>query len=428
MSEQIKNTSDSPATASESEQVLLAVRVEAARTSLLNTMLENSDLARFIGNELVNALRHGADCSDIILIKNCDNYKALLQMFMASFPKGLAKKTVALSQLSMAYEEVEEDSGIDYLVQEEIFVQHPVQDYGEADNISASVYELMKGFHFLPVFLIDTAFSAEKQLPTSLGFDEAYQRKLRKNRIALSSLRQQMISSNTGLVAFVGHKYKTHSLAFEDLMQEGLVGLIKAVDRFDPGRGICFSTYAIYWIRQAISRLIVKQDKVVPLPVALAEKASSVFEAMRTCYLKTERWPSLAELKNHCDLSEQELKLISSYYQATHNLENTSGDEDAMDIMDKMQQSQFAHPLDQLVGRDLVQYVDKAVASLPEKQATILTMRFGLKNHTEMTLQAVADQLQVTRERVRQIQNEALLKLKQQFGFDLMLFLEPNDS
>lgn len=428
MSQQIKNTSDSQTNASESEQVLLAVRVEEARSSLLNTMLENSALARFIANELVNTLRRGADCSDIILIKNCDNYKALLQMFMASFPKTIAAKTVALSPLSLSYDEVEDDFDTDYLVQDEMFVQHSSQEYGELYNIPASVYELMREFHFLPVFLIDTAAAAEKQLPMSGGFDEDYQRKLRKNRLALSNLRQQMISSNTGLVAFVGHKYKTHTLSFEDLMQEGLVGLIKAVDRFDPGRGICFSTYAIYWIRQAISRLIVKQDKVVPLPVALAEKASSVFEAMRNCYLKNERWPSLAELKNHCDLSEQELKLISSYYQATHNLENASGDEDAMDVMDKMQQSQFAHPLDQLVSRDLVQYVDKAVASLPEKQATILAMRFGLKNHTEMTLQAVADQLQVTRERVRQIQNEALNKLKQQFGFDLMLFLEPNDS
>ena len=93
-----------------------------------------------------------------------------------------------------------------------------------------------------------------------------------------------------------------------------------------------------------------------------------------------------------------------------------------------MPQHQFALPLDELFGQDLAQYVGNAVASLPEKQATILAMRFGLRDHTEMPLQAVADQLQVTRERVRQIQNDALKKLKQQFGFDLMLFLEPRDG
>jgi len=227
----------------------------------------------------------------------------------------------------------------------------------------------------------------------------------------------------------VAHKYKTSNLSFDDLMQEGLVGLIKAVDRFDPDRGICFSTYAIYWIRQAISRLIVKQEKIVRLPVALAEKAATVFEAMRNCYLRYERWPSIAELKAACDLSEQEIKTISGYYQATHSLDAAIGDDDDnLELMAKMQQHQFSLPLDELIDQDLAQYVDKAVASLPEKQAAILTMRFGLRDHTEMTLQAVADQLHVTRERVRQIQNEALKKLKQQFGFDLMLFLEPKDG
>jgi len=167
----------------------------------------------------------------------------------------------------------------------------------------------------------------------------------------------------------------------------------------------------------------------VPLPVALAEKASVVFEAMRNSYLQKERWPNLTELKQSCDLSEQDIKTISSYYQATHNLDASANEEDDnMEVMAKMQQQQFSLPLDQLIEADLAHYMDKAVASLPEKQAVILAMRFGLKNHTEMTLQAVADHLNVTRERVRQIQNEALKKLKQQFGFDLMLFLEPKDS
>lgn len=426
MSELLKNTSVSPTTSSESEQVLLAVRVEEARTGLLDTLLENRQLASFIAGELVTALQNGTDCSDIILIKNCDSYKALLQMFMAACSRQAVSKNAVVASGDMLCDM--DDDAQEYLVQDDDFVQDNEVQMSAVSDTSESVYELMRGFHFLPVFLIDMASSAEKHSVDALGVDEAFKRKLRKKRMALHNLRQQMIFSNTGLVAFVAHKYKTHSLSFEDLMQEGLVGLIKAVDRFDPGRGICFSTYAIYWIRQAISRLIVKQDKVVPLPVALAEKASSVFEAMRNCYLKSERWPTLMELKGLCDLSEQELKLISSYYQATHNLENVAADEDAMDVMDKMQQSHFAHPLDQLVDSDLVRYVDKAVSSLPEKQATILAMRFGLKNHTEMTLQAVADQLQVTRERVRQIQNEALNKLKQQFGFDLVLFLEPNDT
>jgi len=95
--------------------------------------------------------------------------------------------------------------------------------------------------------------------------------------------------------------------------------------------------------------------------------------------------------------------------------------------MATLKQQQFALPLNELIDRNLSLYLDNVVSGLPEKEATILTMRFGLKNHTEMTLQAIADQLHVTRERVRQIQNQALQKLKQQFGHDLAPFLEAND-
>jgi len=215
----------------------------------------------------------------------------------------------------------------------------------------------------------------------------------------------------------------------DDLMQEGIVGLIKAVDRFDPHRGYRFSTYAIYWIRQAISRLIVKQEKVVRLPVALAEKAAGVFEVMRACYLEHNRWPSLPEMEAQCDLPLDDIKTISAYYQATHSLDAAlSEDGDDHNLMAGLTQQQFALPLDALISDNLNQHIGKVVASLPEKEATILNMRFGLKNHTEMTLQAIADQLDLTRERVRQIQNVALQKLKQQFGRDLLPFLEANEG
>jgi len=161
----------------------------------------------------------------------------------------------------------------------------------------------------------------------------------------------------------------------------------------------------------------------------LAERACAVFEAMRNAYLQTERWPSVEQLKKLCDLSEDEIKTIRSYYQATHSLD-ASGDTDedeGLTLMARMKQQQFALPLDELIDRNLGRYLGHVVATLPEKEAAILNMRFGLKNHTEMTLQAIADQLQVSRERVRQIQNDALKKLKNQFGCDLVLFLEPHD-
>lgn len=400
---------------------MLAARVEQARLQLLKVLLENKQVAAYIAKQLAMDLSRGADCTEILLIKNNDAHKQSLHNFMAEF----LQEDDFFGGLYTDYKAANGDN----VVQNRYLVQVKNAANIETVELSALACQTMYKLHFLPVYLLEVSERIQNKLALIGELDPVYKTKLQGSRHELKRLRQEMIASNTGLVAFVAHKYKTTSLSFEDLMQEGMVGLIKAVDRFDPERGNCFSTYAIFWIKQAISRLIVKQDKVVPLPVALAEKSSPVFEAMRKTYLQHERWPTLAELKACCDLSEQEIKTISSYYQSTY-VHDASGDdeEDNMSVMEKMQQQQFTQPLGELIETDLVSYMSKAVATLPEKQATILAMRFGLKNHTEMTLQAVADQLQVTRERVRQIQNEALQKLRQQFGFDLVLFLEPNDT
>lgn len=280
---------------------------------------------------------------------------------------------------------------------------------------------------YLPVFLIHIADLLAKHAPAD-GFTPDYKLELAAGSQSLQTLRQKMINANIGLAAFAAHKFTTGSLGFNDLMQEGILGLIKAVDRFDPQRGICFSTYAMYWIKQAISRLVGKQEKIVRLPQPLAEKAATLFEAMRTCYLLHERWPTMNELKKVCALPEQDVRLISSYYQATHSLDTPlyDGEDDRL-LMEKLPQHQYKQPPDELADAALSLLLERAVASLPEKQAAILSMRFGLQNQSEMTLQAIADQLQVTRERVRQIQNEALNKLKQQFGYELVPFLDANE-
>lgn len=395
-------------TIEDAEPATLSVRMEQARSHLNRLLLDNQEVSPLVAKRLLKELQRGVDCSELMIAKNSDEAKRLIDLLYKQQTAVQAPATI----IGAAQEVVQPQNIVQLL-----------------DPHRRTVNQLLYSLHLLPVFLIDTANDIAKSLPMETGGCDDYKAELKAAIRELKNIRQQTISANTGLVAFVAHKYKTNNLSFDDLMQEGLVGLIKAVDRFDAERGICFSTYAIYWIKQAISRLIVKQEKIVRLPVALAEKASVVFEAMRNCYLKTERWPSIAELKACCDLTEQEIKTISSYYQSTHSLDAAVGDEDdGLDLMARMQQHQFSLPLDELIDNDLAQYVDKAVASLPEKQAAILAMRFGLRDHTEMTLQAVADQLHVTRERVRQIQNEALKKLKQQFGFDLMLFLEPKDG
>jgi RNA polymerase primary sigma factor len=290
-----------------------------------------------------------------------------------------------------------------------------------------SVTEVQTGeISFEQVQLFPTALIRLAQLTEALpDLDSDYQQKIMHARRQLQTIRQKMIVTNTGLVTFLACKYKTTNLSFEDLMQEGQIGLIRAVDRFEPERGNCFSTYAVFWIKQAISRLIVKQEKVVRLPVALAEKAAGIFELMRNFYLEHQRWPSTEELHAQSQLSFEEVKTVSRYYQATHSLDaSLYEDDDEQNMLDNLQQQQFRLPLKELIDNNLGLYLGNVVASLPVQEANILNMRFGLKNHAEMTLQAIADQLQLTRERVRQIQNQALKKLHQQFGGDLILFLE----
>jgi RNA polymerase sigma factor (sigma-70 family) len=371
----------------------LALRMEKARRQLLELLLRNPQALKLLSAQLSSGTGEGVEYAACNQHKSKDNIvqdNGLVQPSVASI------KALVQQKLPAAVDVVDSIPGLTPFT-----------------------------VHFFPALLIRVA----EQLQTMPCDEPGYKTKLLACRRHLQDVRQQMITDNTGLVAFVAYKHKTTSLSFDDLMQEGIVGLIRAVDRFDPNRGIRFSTYAVFWIKQAISRLIVKQEKVVRLPVALAEKASTVFEAMRNCYLEHNRWPSLTELQDRCDLSLDEIKTISSYYQATHSLDSSLSDEnDDQTLMATLKQQQFALPLNELIDKNLSLYLGKVVASLPEKEATVLNMRFGLKDHTEMTLQAIADQLHVTRERVRQIQNDALKKLKQQFGYDLMPFLESNDN
>ncbi|TRW97087.1 sigma-70 family RNA polymerase sigma factor [Candidatus Methylobacter oryzae] len=385
MTEVALNVVSSAVSTTEAEPLELAMDMEQARRDLLLILLAEDDAATLLLKQCLSQLNNGPDISEIVSDKTVN----AIIVQAANFVQPNLGQTV------------------------QYLLDNP------ADRSS------LRNLHFLPSFLIEVAHLFISMTRHRRAFSE-YRLELGQAAQTLQRLRQQMIATNVRLVAFVAHKHKTTTLSFDDLLQEGVIGLIKAIDRFDPYRGYRFSTYAVPWIKQAISRLIVKQEKIVRLPVSLAEKASGVFEAMRSAYMQTERWPSVEQLKTLCDLSEDEIKIIRSYYQATHSLDEES--DEGLELMSRMKQQQFALPLDELIGRNLGQYLDQVVGTLPEKEATILNMRFGLKNHTEMTLQAIAEQLQVSRERVRQIQNEALKKLKNQFGFELMLFLEHNDS
>lgn len=376
----VKSSSSSPAT-------LLAGKLELSRKSLQKHMLSNCDAQAFLRTRYIENLAAGNS------VATTDG-------------NALVTNSVQANQ----------------------FVQLDIHDLPEAAAQNASVAVDLSVLRLFPGFLLEVAQNYAARSSSTSHAD------LTHLISQLAYARQQMIAGNLGLVGSIAHQYRATSIGHDDLLQEGVLGLIKAVDRFDVERGYQFSTYASYWIKQAISRLITKQDRIVHLPISVAEKAGKVVEAMRSFFLKHERWPTLAQLlrdlQDFGGLTEDEIKAIHAYYQAHYSLDASSSSEegDGLELMTRMRQQQFALPLDELIEGNLNSYLNDAVASLPAKEADIINMRFGLKNHTEMTLQAVADHLQVTRERVRQIQNQALGKLRARFGFDLMPFLEANDG
>ncbi len=245
-------------------------------------------------------------------------------------------------------------------------------------------------------------------------------------RIMMSS-RQTMVSGNLRLVTFIARQYANPNSSFSDLIQDGTVGLIKSVDRYDWRRAVRFSTYAIYWIKQTISRAMVRQEKMVRLPYNIAAKAASLFEVMNDWLVKNNRWPSVEELAGVSDLPADEIKAIIENYQPTISLNSSynSEEDDQPEIITTLEQNHFPQPLNDLANNTLQDFLRKAVKTLPDREAEIINCRFGLDNHYEMTLQDIADKMSLTRERVRQIQNIALAKLKNNFSGELSDFLEP---
>lgn len=289
-------------------------------------------------------------------------------------------------------------------------------------KVEDSQVKFVSDFHFLPSLLhqvAKTILDEGEIAQNDKACIEHYQGELMQSRC-------KMVEGNIRLVTYVAKQFKYTKLAFSDLLQEGTVGLIKAVDRFDYQREVRFSTYAIYWIKQTISRFIVKQEKTVRLPFSIATKAALVFDTMHDRLQLTNRWPSAYELSQLCNISENEIIAILKYYQPGVSLFSTvNSDQDMPELIDTLEQTHFPLPLEEMSQQNLSHTIDQAIKSLPEREADVICARFGIHNCVEMTLQEIADHLHISRERVRQIQNNAIQKLKKTYGLQLEDFLTP---
>ena len=241
-----------------------------------------------------------------------------------------------------------------------------------------------------------------KDINRAMAYGEAKARKAKK----------EMVEANLRLVISIAKKYTNRGLQFLDLIQEGNIGLMKAVDKFEHRRGFKFSTYATWWIRQAITRSIADQARTIRIPVHMIETINKLNRISRQMLQQYGREATPEELAKEMDMPEDKIRKVMKIAKEPISMETPIGDDEDSHLGDFIEDTNVMSPIDATTDINLIETVRSVLAGLTPREAKVLRMRFGIDMNTDHTLEEVGKQFDVTRERIRQIEAKALRKLR----------------